>query len=294
MPRAYRDVGTTTMRRTTRPRVSAREPRGHHSLLAAFVMLACQGCLGPVAVNGTRLHYNQAFERTADQELLLNIVRLRYADSPVFIDLPAITSQFEAASNGLGGSTSTPGLGQIAGNFALRDAPTLSYAPRTGREYARSLITPLKAEALFNTSPGSNTRNVFMAAVDSINGVRNAPLATSPHGCVLEDNQAYRYAVEAIVALQARGAVELRIATEEEFAGGVVPTSAITPKVLMAALEKNLVLHGDDASLRIAKTREVLAVVIRPDEQDSPEMHDLCEMLQITPGRRMYRVVSHG
>jgi hypothetical protein len=262
-------------------------------MAAAIVMLACQGCLGPTAIRGTRLHYNQAYERTADQEILLNIVRLRYADSPVFIDLPAITSQFEAASNGMGGSTSTPGLGQIAGNFALRDAPTLSYAPRTGREYAKSLITPLKAEALFNTSPGGNTRNVFLAAVDSINGVRNAPLATSPHGCVREDNQAYRYAVDAIIALQARGAIELRIATEEEVAGGVVPTSAITPQVLMDALDKDFVLHRDEASLRIAKPQEVLAVVIHPNEYDSPEMRDLCEMFHLTPGRRMYRVVSH-
>jgi hypothetical protein len=265
----------------------------HRVIAVAVVILACQGCLGPTAIRGTRLHYNQAYERTADQEILLNIVRLRYADSPVFIDLPAITSQFEAASNGAGGSTSTPGLGQIAGNFAMRDAPTLSYAPRTGREYAKSLITPLQAESLFNTSPGGNTRNVFLAAVDSINGVRNAPLATSPYGCVREDNQAYRYAVDAIIALQARGAIELRIATERDFAAGIVPTSAITPQVLMDTLEKDFVLRQDEASVRIAKPRKVLAVVIRPEEYDSPEMRDLCEIFHLTPGRRMYRVVSH-
>jgi hypothetical protein len=259
---------------------------------AALVVLACAGCLGPTAIRGTRLHYNQAYERTADQELLLNIVRLRYADSPVFIDLPAITSQFEAASNGAGGSTSTPGLGQIAGNFAMRDAPTLSYAPRTGREYAQSLIAPLKAEGLFNTSPGANTRNVFLSAVDSINGVRNAPLATSPHGCVREDNQAYRYVVDAIIELQARGAIELRIATEEEFSEVAVPATALTPQIVMDALEKDFVLHRDEASLRIAKPRPVLAVVVRPEESDSPEMRDLCELLHLTPGREMYRVVS--
>ena len=108
-----------------------------------------------------------------------------------------------------------------------------------------------------------------------------------------EDNHAYRYAVDAIVALQARGAIELRIATEEQVAGGIVPTSAITPQVLMEALEKDLVLRRDDATLRIAKPREVLAVVVRPEEQDSPEMRDLCEMFHLTPGRSMYRVVSH-
>ena len=41
------------------------------------------------------LRYNEVVRDTNDQQLLMNIVRLRYADSPVFIDLPNITSQFE-------------------------------------------------------------------------------------------------------------------------------------------------------------------------------------------------------
>jgi hypothetical protein len=262
-------------------------------LVAMFVLGVVPGCLGPAAIRGTRLHYNQAYERTADQELLLNIVRMRYADSPVFIDLPAITSQFEASSNGVGGASNvTRELGYLSGNFLMRDAPTLSYAPRSGREYAKTLITPLKAEALINTSPGGNTRNFFLGAVDSINGIRNAPLATSPHGCVLEDNQSYRFVVESIMTLQARGAIELRVATEEEFATGEVPPNSVTPQFLLDSLAKDFVVHVDASSVRIAKPHPVLAVVVSPEELDSPEMRDLCELLQLTPGLEAYRLVS--
>ncbi|MFM8892978.1 MAG: hypothetical protein ACKOTB_15425, partial [Planctomycetia bacterium] len=171
------------MHRTPALRIAAGSRSAGRCLMAAVLLGVVSGCLGPAAIRGTRLHYNQAYERTADQELLLNLVRMRYADSPVFIDLPAITSQFEASSNGVGGASNiTRELGYLSGNFLMRDAPTLSYAPRSGREYAKTLITPLKAEALVNTSPGGNTRNFFLAAVDGINGIRNAPLATSPHG----------------------------------------------------------------------------------------------------------------
>src|ERR1700722_19027707 len=62
-------------------------------LLAGVVSLS--GCLGPKAVRYTRLRYNEVVRDTNDEQLLINIVRLRYADSPVFIDLPNITSQFE-------------------------------------------------------------------------------------------------------------------------------------------------------------------------------------------------------
>ena len=262
-------------------------------LLVMLAMTAVPGCLGPTAIRGTRLHYNQAYERTADQEVLLNIVRMRYADSPVFIDLPAITSQFEASSNGVGGASNvTRELGYLSGNFLLRDAPTLSYVPRAGRDYAKTLITPLKAETLMNTSPGGNTRNVFLAAIDSINGVRNAPLATSPQGCVLEDNQQYRFVIDSMIALQSRGAIELRVATEEEFAGGEVQPNAVTPQFLLDSLAKDYVVHANASSVRIAKPHSVLAVVVRPEEVDSPEMRDLCELLRLTPGLTTYRVVS--
>ena len=67
-------------------------------LLAAWAGVS--GCLGPKAVRYTRLRYNEVVRDTNDEQLLMNIVRLRYADSPVFIDLPNITSQFEIAGRG--------------------------------------------------------------------------------------------------------------------------------------------------------------------------------------------------
>src|SRR5277367_2815599 len=76
----------------------------------AVLLAACAGlcgCLGPKAVRQTRLRYNEVMRDTNDEQLLINIVRLRYADSPVFIDLPNITSQFELA----GAANYTGGVG---------------------------------------------------------------------------------------------------------------------------------------------------------------------------------------
>src|SRR6516225_8443060 len=80
------------------------------SLLRVVVLVAAWagagGCIGPKAVRYTRLRYNEVVRDTNDEQLLMNIVRLRYADSPVFIDLPSITSQFEVSGRGnyLGGA----------------------------------------------------------------------------------------------------------------------------------------------------------------------------------------------
>src|SRR5271156_6635011 len=76
-----------------------------HIVVFLAVWPCVSGCVGPKAVRYTRMRYNEVMRDTNDEQLLINIVRLRYADSPVFIDLPNITSQFEIAGGGnyLGG-----------------------------------------------------------------------------------------------------------------------------------------------------------------------------------------------
>jgi hypothetical protein len=58
-----------------------------------FLSLAAAicGCAGPTAIRYTRLRYNEVVRDTNDQQLLLNIVRLRYADSPIFIGRFSLT-----------------------------------------------------------------------------------------------------------------------------------------------------------------------------------------------------------
>src|SRR3954447_12167569 len=121
---------------------------GHRSSrrLASAVLLAgagcfclgLTGCVGPKAVRYTRLKYNEVIRDTNDEQLLLNIVRLRYADSPVFIDLPSITSQFEVSGRGTyNGGYGNQFRGRTSlgsGELGMRDTPTLSYHPREGRE----------------------------------------------------------------------------------------------------------------------------------------------------------------
>src|SRR6516225_2233239 len=55
------------------------------------------GCaLGPRTIEHSRLQYNEAVKVTTEQQLLLNIVRLRYTDTPSSLGLTAIAEQQEA------------------------------------------------------------------------------------------------------------------------------------------------------------------------------------------------------
>lgn len=260
--------------------------------LLAIAGVAATGCMGSLAVRSTRLAYNQSYSLTADQEVLLNIVRLRYAESPNFMDLPAITSQIEAASDGTGASTTTPGLGVWGGLFRLRDAPTLSYTPRTGYNVSSTLFKTLGAETLLDISPGGNTEIFFLAFVDSINGVRNSPLATSPLGRVLESNAAYRYGVENFLELQRRGGISLRLATIRQNSFDPVKVTTMSGMDLVSAAERDYALEGDGDRVRVVHKDTVLAAVIRPAELDSPEVAEITNTFKLRPGRTVYRVLS--
>src|SRR5579862_3871870 len=123
-------------------------PRGRQGMLRLVLCVAAglplSGCLGPAAMSFTRTRYNEAYRATNDEQILLNIVRLRYADSPIFIDLPNITSQFELSGRGnynYGLDGAGPGMSNLGfGELFVRDAPTLSYHPRSGQEIAKALL----------------------------------------------------------------------------------------------------------------------------------------------------------
>jgi len=62
-------------------------------LTLAVSLSGCVG-LGPGAIQGSRADYNVALRRTDDEQLLLNLVRLRYRDRPLFLEASSLTTQF--------------------------------------------------------------------------------------------------------------------------------------------------------------------------------------------------------
>jgi hypothetical protein len=62
-------------------------------------LLAGCASYGPDALNQTRLHYNEVVKATTEEQLLLNIVRLRYTDTPSSLAVSAIAAQFERSQS---------------------------------------------------------------------------------------------------------------------------------------------------------------------------------------------------
>jgi hypothetical protein len=250
-------------------------------------------------VRYTRLRYNEVVRDTNDQQLLINIVRLRYADSPVFIDLPNITSQFEAASRGnyLGGTGNQFGghtnLG--FGELTLRDTPTLSYHPREGREIAKSLLTPLSADLFIVVNAGANLEQLLICAINDMNDVPNAPGATTLLPLVPEDNALFLRGIRLLASLRARDATELAFGTTEEtdISSDPIAKSSVSGRDLLNAARDGYVYRTrGDGQVTLLKREKGLYLRIRDPYVNSPEMEEVARIFRLVPGRRQYRIRS--
>ncbi len=159
-------------------------PRFRHFVILT-ALLGISGChhIGPKTIMDDRLPYNEAIAASWKQQTLLNIVRLRYADMPEFVDVSSIVNGFEhgrTTTGGVGTQVNPQGFIFNILNADLRetrtmiDRPTISYAPQTGSEFTRNLTNPIPPMSILNLIESGYPANVVMElAVESINGIRN-------------------------------------------------------------------------------------------------------------------------
>lgn len=154
------------------------------SLIGSLLLAACSS-IGPGTVTRDRVDYANALSDSWKDQMLLNIVRLRYGDTPTFMDVSSVISAYtlqEAAQIGgainIGSPNNTTtlpnGTGTIAVQGGFNDRPTISYTPLTGRKFAQSLLQPIPPSAIFSLiAAGYPVDVVLPVTVRALNGVYN-------------------------------------------------------------------------------------------------------------------------
>jgi hypothetical protein len=143
------------------------------------------GCsIGPSTVSRDRFDYSAALSESWKRQMLLNVVKMRYSDPPVFLDVGQVVSGYTVQSTftALGNVFSTngpvPGVPNSSVGLSAQgqfiDRPTITYAPLMGERFARSLMTPIPPSALMSLIQAGNPVDlVFRLGVHVINGLRN-------------------------------------------------------------------------------------------------------------------------
>ena len=139
--------------------------------------MGCAG-IGPGTVSRDRFDYTASISDSWKHQMLFNMVKIRYGDAPVFLDVSSVISQYQIAGQiNLGTSINNPpwSTSQTLGATGQYvDRPTITYTPILGDKFARSLMSPVPPAAILSLiQAGYPVDLVFRMLVQEINGIRN-------------------------------------------------------------------------------------------------------------------------
>ncbi|MCB1085228.1 MAG: hypothetical protein KDK60_03915 [Chlamydiia bacterium] len=135
--------------------------------------------------SGGRTAYNTAAQNTTNQELLLNLVRLRYSDTPYFLELNGITTQFNFSGK-INPKIKIPGFDsssptEIGAEFGWSNQPTIQYSPLEGKDFAIQLMQPLDLRIIQGLIfTGWDVDRVFRLLIQNMADLPNAISASGP------------------------------------------------------------------------------------------------------------------
>jgi hypothetical protein len=148
-------------------------------VLAGVTLLlsACAG-YGPTTISRDRFDYTAAISDSWKHQMLFNMVKIRYGDAPVFMDVTSVISQYQVAGQINLGATmnSNPwSNSEVLGTMGQYvDRPTITFSPILGDKFARSLMAPVPPPAILSLlQAGYPADLVFRMLVQEINGLRN-------------------------------------------------------------------------------------------------------------------------
>jgi hypothetical protein len=226
-------------------------------IAVALLSLSVTTCasIGPGTVPHDRIDYGSSIGNSWKEQTLLNIVKLRYADMPIFLEVAQVIAGYQLQG--------TLGTSFTAGNFnaavigpftatgnataagTYTDRPTVIYQPLTGVDFLKRLMTPIPpSSVLFMLQSGYAADRIMPIMLDSINGLNN------------ESNRLRRPAdpkftrlVELIREGQLAGAIQIRIERPKDGA------------------ESSVLIFGPSKDPELAnKGREIKSILgIKPD-----------------------------
>lgn len=212
--------------------------------LSVLILLFCcsfAGCtvIGPSTIERDRFDYSSAIAESWKKMMLLNVVKIRYGDTPIFLEVGSIVNQYsleqelqagaEVRSDDLLGDGVSLGA---AGTYY--DRPTITYTPLSGKKFAKSLLAPIPPHAILTlVQSGWNVDFIFRICLSAINDLYN----TSRRQMIMRNaDENFNKLVATLSAIQRAGGMGARL-IERDGSDSIVFFRRLTD----GAVEENVV-----------------------------------------------------
>jgi hypothetical protein len=143
--------------------------------------------MGPKSISMGRADYNEAINRTEDEQMLLSIVKGRYGETFSLLAVSGVAANVRFRANagvevGIGPEKDYLGnLVPFSGGLAYEENPTITYTPVQGERYLRQLLSPIPLNVLVLViRTETDSADYLTLLANRINDLRNPDFLQAP------------------------------------------------------------------------------------------------------------------
>jgi hypothetical protein len=270
-----------------------------------FSTFGAAGCVGPAALRSTRAQYNEAIRVTSDEQMLRNLVRVRYGDTLVFLNLTSVSTQFSMDQSGSisgmlnenvgrGGASNPDSLG-LSASAAFSERPTITYQPLMGEQFVSRMLTPITLEVVvMMTAAGWGHERVFRTIIYQANGLENpiGPSLLTPD--IDERADDFAEFARCFARLRKNRLFSLGVKSRQVLLSAGIPAQAVSGDQILAAAEngRKLIPSNDGRTYALVEEELVPVVSIVPDGRDDPDARIFLDLLDLDPELDEYELRS--
>ncbi len=262
----------------------------------AAALPSCQ--IGPGTLPVSAAHYSDAVSVAQSEQLLVNLVRLRYRDHPVYLSVSSISTQFEfGASTSLDGRVveSGPDTLGLGGGVNYAERPTITFGILSGDAFEREMLEPVSVNTIaLLVESGWRAERVLRLTVEGLNGLMHARTASGPTPMREPDYREFLEAAALIQALADANQIEFEFELREKLISDPIPRGQISGEDMIIAAREGIEFRrvGDSEDYQLSIDERRLVLRVRPEAGANPGVARLRSLLSLDPARSRYDVVS--
>ncbi|HWE37655.1 MAG TPA: hypothetical protein VG406_13900 [Isosphaeraceae bacterium] len=277
------------------------------AIAGALALGPSGGCtFGPKVLERSHGKYGESVRLVEEEQLLRNLVHMRYNEMPLALHVSSIAAQYELnggaearpffvapnpSNSNIIFRTFTSILPDVSVSGANR--PTITLVPSDRGESIQRFLTPISAETLVFLGQSSwPVSTVLRLWVERLNGVPNAPSASGPSRGDVPDFARFRRVADLFQEAQDRGLGSVVAEERPVDVGNPLPGAMVTASAAVAAAKDGLEFRavGDGTRQILTRKQPILVLEINPEAVADPDILELEGLLNLRPGRRRYEI----
>jgi len=257
------------------------------------------GCAVPTAlIEHRHWELNDSIRQTNNEQLLLNLVRLRYDETPFFLQVSSITTQFSLQQNA--GATGTLPQGGsnvlgLSGGIGYTESPAVTWSLPDSREYYGRLLAPMGADQLTTLAQsGWDPSRVFRVGVKKMNRLRNQEYRVGQGIAIPDSYEEFCEVFELVRDLTRDDLADLAYGVKSQMGAGKIPLDKLNTRAIPEGLQYGLqfMTRDDPNTFEPLKLFKPVFLRLAKRSDDDPRAKRLRQLLDLDPQKYSFGIVD--